>query len=306
MSWENGREGTMPPYGYAHDDSDAEKKLPYDYQQQGTEHNLTDPGHFSDPADQKHSLHRGLSARQVSMISIGGAIGTGLIIGTGSALAQAGPASILISYSMVGLVVYIVMTALGEMATWLPAAGGFSVYATRFVDPALGFSLGYTYWFKYIITTPNQLTAAALVIQYWCPPERVNPGVFIAVFLVTIIAINYLGIRFFGEFEFWLSSVKVLVLIGLIILCIILAAGGGPNHQATGFRYWNDPGAFKSYIAEGAAGRFLAVWSSMVTAVFAFLGTELIGVTVGEAQNPRRNIPRAIKASTPYTEWRGS
>ena len=91
------------------------------------------------------------------------------------------------------MIVYVVMTALGEMATWLPAAGGFAPYATRFVDPALGFSLGYTYWFKYIITTPNQLTAAALVIQYWCPPERVNPGVFIAVFLVAIFAINWMG-----------------------------------------------------------------------------------------------------------------
>ena len=224
-----------------------------------------------------------------------------MIIGTGAALAQAGPASILISYTIVGLIVYVVMTALGEMATWLPLPGGFATYATRFVDPALGFALGYTYWFKYIITTPNQLTAAALVIQYWCPPDRVNPGVFIAVFLVAIITINYLGVRFFGEFEFWLSSIKVVVIVGLIILSVVLASGGGPNQAAApGFTYWHTPGAFAEYIADGALGRFLAVWSSMVTAVFAFLGTELVGVTVGEAQNPRRNIPRAIK----LTFWR--
>lgn len=178
--------------------------------------------------------------------------------------------------------------------------GGFAPYATRFVDPALGFALGYTYWFKYIITTPNQLTAAALIISYWCPPERVNPGVWIAIFLVTIIGINVLGIRFFGEFEFWLSSIKVLVILGLIMLSIILAAGGGPNHEATGFRYWHKPGAFAEYLTGGSLGRFLAVWSSMVNAVFAFLGTELVGVTVGEAQNPRRNVPRAIK----LTFWR--
>ena len=168
------------------------------------------------------------------------------------------------------------------------------------MDPALGFSLGYTYWFKYIITTPNQLTAAALVIQYWCPPERVNPGVFIAVFLVSIITINYLGIRFFGEIEFWLSSIKVLTIIGLIILTIIIAAGGGPTGDATGFRYYHNPGAFAEYIDDGATGRFLGFWSSFVNAVFAYLGTELVGVTVGEAQNPRRNIPRAIK----LTFWR--
>jgi yeast amino acid transporter len=170
----------------------------------------------------------------------------------------------------------------------------------QFVDPALGFSLGYTYWFKYIIVTPNQLTAAALVIQYWLPPEQVNPGVFIAVFLVTIITINYLGIKFFGEIEFWLSSIKVLVILGLILLSIIIAAGGVPGHAATGFRYYNDPGAFNTYKGDGALGRFTAFWYSFTNAVFAYLGTELVGVTVGEAENPRRNIPRAIK----LTFWR--
>lgn len=156
-----------------------------------------------------------------------------------------------------------------------------------------------TYWFKYIIVTPNQLTAGALVISYWVPRTQVNPGVWITVFLVVIVAINYLGIRFFGEFEFWLSSFKVVTMVGLIIFCLCLAAGaddGEPN----GFRYYNDPGAFNAYIDTGAAGRFLGLWSSMVTAVFAYLGTELVGVTVGEAQNPRKVIPRAIK----LTFWR--
>ncbi|KAF2663230.1 amino acid transporter [Microthyrium microscopicum] len=195
-----------------------------------------------------------------------------------------------------------VMFALGEMATWLPLGKGFAGYATRFVDPALGFALGYSYWFKYLIVTPNQLTAAALVIQYWVPREKVNPGVFITVFLLVIIFINYFGIRWFGEFEFWLSSFKVVVLLGLILLTIILALGGGPDHDRKGFRYWKDPGAFKPYpgIANESKAKFVAFWSVMVIAVFAYLGTELIGVTVGEAQNPRRNIPRAIK----LTFWR--
>jgi amino acid transporter len=148
---------------------------------------------------------------------------------------------------------------------------------------------------QYIIVTPNNLTAASLVIQYWLPRERVNPGVFIAVFLVVIVLINYFGVRFFGEFEFWLSSIKVIVILGLILLSLVLACGGGPDHHATGFQYWNNPGAFHKYIASGAEGRFLAVWSTFTTAVFAYLGTELVGVTVGEAANPRRVIPRAIK-----------
>ncbi|KAI9790336.1 MAG: hypothetical protein M1835_001010 [Candelina submexicana] len=244
---------------------------------------------------ESENLHRDLKARHITMIAIGGALGTGLIIGTGAALARAGPAAVFISYTIVGFLVWLVMTALGEMATWLPLASGFTGYASRFVDPALGFSLGYTYWFKYIITTPNQLTAAALVIQYWVPREKVNPGVFIAVFLVVILAINYFGVKFFGEFEFWLSSLKIIVMVAVILLSLVLALGGGPDHDRKGFRYWDNPGSFKAYKAKGSLGRFLAVWSTMVTATFAYLGTELVGVTVGEAQNPRRNIPRAIK-----------
>lgn len=151
------------------------------------------------------------------------------------------------------------------------------------------------YWFKYIIVTPNQLTAGALVIQYWLDADRVNPGVWITVFLVLIVSINYLGVKFFGEFEFWLSSFKVVVIVGLILLSFILMLGGGPDHDRKGFRYWKNPGAFNTYIDDGAAGRFYAFWATMVSATFAYLGTELVGVTVGEAQNPRKTIPRAIK-----------
>ncbi|KAF2646275.1 hypothetical protein P280DRAFT_6413 [Massarina eburnea CBS 473.64] len=243
--------------------------------------------------DHQH-LHRGLKSRHITMIAIGGAIGTGLIVGTGKALAQSGPASILISYTLVGLLIYVVMCGLGEMAAWLPHASGFSGYATRFVDPALGFALGWTYWCKYIVTTPNQLTASALIIQYWVKPDKVNPGVFIMIFLVVICAVNYFGVSFFGELEFWLSSIKVVAIVGIILLAFLLAVGAGPG-PATGFKYYKNPGAFAPYIATGSTGKFFGFWSSLVNAVFAYLGTELIGVTVGEAQNPRKTIPRAIK-----------
>ncbi len=129
------------------------------------------------------------------------------------------------------------MTALGEMAAWIPHASGFSGYATRFCDPALGFALGWTYWIKYIITTPNQLTASALIIQEWpaTSAEKVNPGVWVAIFLVTIIAINYIGVSFFGELEFWLSTIKIITIVGVIILAFLLAVGAGPGtlfHEA--------------------------------------------------------------------------
>ncbi|KAI0408789.1 amino acid permease [Xylaria palmicola] len=244
------------------------------------------------------ALHRGLKARHITMIAIGGAIGTGLIIGTGKALAKAGPGAILISYSVIGFVVFLVMAGLGEISSWLPMSAGFTGYASRFCDPSLGFALGWTYWFKYIILPPNQLTAAALVIQFWLPRDRVNPGVWIAIFLVLIVSINYFGVSFFGEFEFWLSSFKVVVIIGIILVSLVITAGGADGH-ARGFEYWRNPGAFNShfsdYVPDGALARFLGFYSTLVTATFAFLGTELVGVTVGEAQNPRRTIPRAIK-----------
>ncbi|KYK60518.1 putative DIP5-glutamate and aspartate permease [Drechmeria coniospora] len=242
------------------------------------------------------SLHRGLKARHITMIAIGGALGTGLIIGTGKALAQAGPGSLFISYTFVGSLVFIIMAGLGEMAAWMPLSAGFTGYASRYCHPSLGFALGWTYWFKYIIVTPNQLTAASLVIQYWVPRDKVNPGVFVAIFLVAIFCINYFGgIKFFGEFEFWLSSFKVVVVVGIILFALIIAAGGGPNGDAPGFRYWSNPGAFAELYATGPLGRFIGFWSVMVNATFAYLGTELVGVTAAEAQNPRRSIPKAIK-----------
>ncbi|KAH8893861.1 amino acid permease [Thozetella sp. PMI_491] len=241
------------------------------------------------------SLHRGLEARHITMIAIGGAIGTGLLIGTGKALVQAGPGSVFISYTMIGFVVFLVMAALGEMASWLPMSAGFTGYASRFCDPSLGFALGWSYYIKYIIVTPNQLTSAALILQYWVDRDRVNPGVFIAIFLVLIVCINYFGVRFFGEVEFWVSSFKVITIVAVILFSLVLALGGGPDHDRKGFRYWRDPGAFRPYIKDGSAGQFLGFWSCMVNAVFAYLGTELVGVVVAEAQNPRRVIPRAIK-----------
>ncbi|RDW77940.1 putative dicarboxylic amino acid permease [Coleophoma crateriformis] len=271
------------------DDSSSQEKGPHAAFQGPA---IVDHG---DVDSERDLTHRGLGARQVTMIAIGGAIGTGLIIGTGKALAQAGPASLLIGYTLVGFECFLVMAALGEMAAWLPLPSGFTGYANRFVDPALGYCLGVNYWFKYIIVTPNNLVACSLVLQFWASPDKINPGVWIAIFLVLIIAINFLGVRFFGEFEFYLSSIKVIVIIALILLSLILACGGGPNHTPTGFVFYKNPGAFHEYILTGSAGRFLAVWSTFTTAVFAYLGTELVGVTVGEAANPRRVIPRAIK-----------
>ncbi|CCD26834.1 dicarboxylic amino acid permease NDAI_0I02660 [Naumovozyma dairenensis CBS 421] len=241
-------------------------------------------------------LKKALKARHVSMIAIGGSLGTGLLIGTGTSLALAGPVSTLIAYAFVGLLVFFTMACLGEMATYIPL-DGFTSYASRYCDPALGFAVGYAYLFKYFILPPNQLTAAALVIQYWVDKEKVNPGVWVTIFLVVIVSINVFGVRFFGEFEFWLSSFKVLVMLGLMLLLFILMLGGGPDHDRLGFRYWRHPGSFKEYseTITGDTGRFVAFVSVFVYATYAYLGIELTGIVAAEAQNPRKSIPKAIK-----------
>ncbi|KAG7092416.1 hypothetical protein E1B28_008772 [Marasmius oreades] len=252
---------------------------------------------LQDPIHTK-TLHRGLKARQVSMIALGGAVGTGLIIGTGTALRRGGPLGLLLGYAFMGFVCYLVMVALGEMASFLPHKKGFAGYATRFVDPAMGFALGWNYLMKYLIVTPNNINAAGVVVQYWT--QKVHIAIWMVIFIGFIFVVNLLGVRVFGELEFWFSSIKVISLIGLILMGIIIDLGGNPMHDRIGFRYWNPPnGPMGSYLLDQVhdtpLATFLGFWAVLTNALFAYMGTELIGVTVGEAENPRRNIPMAIK-----------
>ncbi|RDB21180.1 Dicarboxylic amino acid permease [Hypsizygus marmoreus] len=244
------------------------------------------------------TLHRGLKARQISMIALGGAVGTGLIIGSGTALRRGGPLGLFLGYSFVGFVCYLVMIGLGEMASFLPHKKGFAGYATRFVDPALGFALGWNYLMKYLIVTPNNINAAGVVVQYWT--RHVHIAIWMVIFILFIFVVNLLGVRVFGELEFWFSSIKVISLIGLLLMGIIIDLGGNPKHDRIGFRYWKAPdGPMGSYLLEqvkdGPLAIFLGFWATLTNALFAYIGTELIGVTVGEAENPRRNIPIAIR-----------
>lgn len=239
-------------------------------------------------------LHRGMKPRQLNMMAIAGAIGTGLILGSASALKNGGPGSLLIAYVLMGWVVYVVMVALGEMGTWLPHKKSFSGYATRFVDPAMGYATGWNYFLKYAVVLPNNLTATGLLLRYWAPD--INVGVWITVFGIAIILLNLIHVSFFGEAEFWMSLIKALVIVMLILLCFIIALGGGPNGFRSGFYYWENPGAFAQYNGiPGPTGRFLGLWASMVQATFAYLGTELVGVAFGETPNPRKNVPRAVR-----------
>ncbi len=156
------------------------------------------------------------------------------------------------------------------------------------------------YWYSYAITIPTEVVAASILITYW--DSHTNSAVYITVLLIAIWVINFLGARAYGEAEFWFSAIKVITIVGLIILGVILMAGGGPDHDAIGFRYWRNPGPFNSLSIEGGTaviggnwGKFLAFWDVFVQAAFSFIGTEIIATTLGEAQNPRKTVPRAIK-----------
>ncbi|KAK7467124.1 amino acid transporter [Stygiomarasmius scandens] len=245
----------------------------------------------------EESLHRGLKARQISMIALGGAVGTGLVVGSGTALQRGGPLGLFLGYGFVGGVCYLVMVALGEMSAYLPHKKGFAGYATRFVDPALGFALGWNYLMKYLIVTPNNINAA---LFNTARTRSVHIAVWMVIFIAFIFIVNLLGVRVFGELEFWFSSIKVLALIGLLLMGIIIDLGGNPQHDRIGFRYWQPPnGPMGHYLLNQVHDEhlsiFLGFWATLVNALFAYMGTELIGVTVGEAENPRRNIPIAIK-----------
>ncbi|PAV22798.1 amino acid permease [Pyrrhoderma noxium] len=245
---------------------------------------------------QDYKLQRQLKNRHMTMISIGGVIGTGLFLGTATGLANGGPLGLLLAYLVVGSLCYSVMVSLGEMISYLPVAGGHIKLAERFVDPAFSFALGWNYWYNWTIGLPAELTAAAVLMQYWKDPDDVSPGVWITMCLVVVIIINVFGVGIFGECEFIFASIKVITIVGLMILGIVLDLGGGPNHDRIGFRYWHDPGPFVQFDnIPGAKGRFLGWWAVMTQAAFSFIGTEVVAIAGGEAKNPRKSIPKAIK-----------
>ncbi|KAF4552525.1 Amino acid permease-like protein 25 [Elsinoe fawcettii] len=240
-------------------------------------------------------LQRRLKSRHLQMIAIGGTIGTGLFIGSGGALATAGPAGTLIAYAFVGTLVYSVMIGLGEMATYIPVSGAFTAYASRFVDPSLGFAMGWIYWFSWAITFALELTASGLIIQWWAP--NLNIGIFIGVFWIVITALNMLPVSCYGEVEFYFASIKVITVIGFMIFAICIDAGAGQNGYL-GFDTWKSPGAFvaSSLVPNNPAlGKFVSLWSVMITAGFSYQGTELVGIAAGECANPRKTVPAAIK-----------
>ncbi|CAM1510661.1 Fc.00g009960.m01.CDS01 [Cosmosporella sp. VM-42] len=231
------------------------------------------------------ALARELKGRHLQMIAFGGAIGTGLFVASGSSLYKGGPATVLISYLLVGTLQYCTMNALGELCVIFPIAGSFSAFSTRFLDPSWGFAMGWNYCLQWLFILPLEIIAGAFTISYW--NEHLPKAIFVAIFLFAIVVINMFGIKGYGEAEFVFSIIKVTAVIGFILLAIVINIGGQPDSGYIGGTYWKDPGPFNN--------GFKGFCSVLVTSAFSFTGTELIGLAAAETANPRKSLPTAIK-----------
>lgn len=238
-------------------------------------------------------VKRQLKARHVSMIALGGTIGTGLFIGTGSAIGEAGPAGAFIAYIFMASIVYSIANSIGEMATYIPITGSFTVFCSRFVSPALAASIGWMYWFSWGITFAIELSVVGQIIEFWT--FAVPIAAWISIFFVIFTAINFFPVKFYGEIEFWAASIKIIAIVGWLIYALCMICGAGVTGPV-GFRYWRNPGAWGPgiLVSNIHTGQFLGWLSGLINAAFTYQGTELIGITAGESANPRKTVPRAI------------
>lgn len=236
--------------------------------------------------DLDEGYERGLKNRQIQMIAIGGAIGTGLFLGAGTAITKAGP-SLILAYLLVGAVVFLIMRALGELLIYRPVAGSFSEYAEEFLGPFAGFVTGWTYWITWVVTGMAEITAAGIYFQKWVDVPQWTTAL---VVLVVLFGANLISVKVFGEAEFWFSMIKVTAIIGMILvgLGVLIFGFSDAGDTATVSHLWDHGGIFPNGLDE----TLLAL--QIVT--FAYLGVELVGVTAGEAANPERTLPRAINA----------
>ena len=235
----------------------------------------------------KPELKRGLQSRHITMISLGGTIGTGLFLASGSAIATAGPGGALMAYGLIGIMVYFLMTSLGEMAAFMPTSGSFSTYAARFVDPALGFALGWNYWYNWAITIAAEIAAVSLIMKYWFPDS--SSLLWTVLFIAVVLTFNLLSVKAYGESEYWFAMIKVATVIVFIVVSFLMIFGilGG-----------NDPVGFSNFFVGDAPfnGGLLAMFGIFLAAGFSFQGTEMLGVTAGETDNPGKNIPKAVRS----------
>jgi lysine-specific permease len=220
------------------------------------------------------------------MIAIGGSIGTALFLSTGYALNTAGPGGIVGAYLLVAVMVYFIIMSLGEMATYLPVAGSFQTYSSMYVSPSFGFSIGWCYWFSWAVTVGIEVVAASIIMKYWFPD--VPSWIWSIIFVVVVVGLNLLSAAAYGEAEFWFASIKVIAVVSFLMVGIGMMSGVMGGHTIGFSNFANSMGGI---FPKGVTG----ILSVAFTAVFCFLGTEIVGIAAGEGKNPEKTIPKAVK-----------
>lgn len=229
-------------------------------------------------------LKRGLKNRHIQLIALGGAVGTGLFLGSAQTISMAGP-SVILGYAIGGIIAFLIMRQLGEMITEEPVAGTFSHFSYKYWGPFAGFLSGWNYWMLFVLVSMAELTAVGIYVQYWWP--EIPTWVSAAVFFVLINLINLTTVKVYGEMEFWFAIIKVAAIIGMILFGSYLLFSGLGGPEAGISNLWSLEGGFMPFGTEGLI---------MATAIimFSFGGLELIGITAAEADNPQKSIPKAI------------
>lgn len=249
-------------------------------------------GAFSAIVQRESGLLRTLSSRKLSMIAIGGAIGTGLFLGSGFAIGTAGP-SVLVSYAIGGLIALLLMGCLAEMTVVHPITGSFGAYAEHYVGPLAGFMVRYAYWTCIVLAVGTEVTAVALYMKFWFPTA---PGwVWILGFSSALITINAFSVSTFGTVEYWFSLVKVTAIVAFILLAgyIVIQASGAHSNAAAGSVGFRNYTAYGGFLPHGVGG----MWVAVIMAVFSYLSIEMIAVAAGEAAQPELAIRRAFRST---------
>jgi amino acid transporter len=230
-------------------------------------------------------LEKGISKRHLTLMALVTGVGTGLLVGSGGVLNKAGPLFVIVGYAIVGSFVYPTLQAAGEMAVnYSDLSGGYNNYPRKFVDEAAAFAITWNYCIQWLSVIAIELVTASMTIKFW--NTSVNSDVWVTIFYIVILLINFKGAKGYGEGEFILGSCKLLMLVGFIIMSIVINVGGGPEKEYIGGRYWHDPGFYTN---------FKGLCSVFVTGAFSLGQSEFVALSAAEQTNPRQAIPNACK-----------